>query len=164
MTVRQARSPAWATAVLFLGYAAGKAVYAAQGRLGFPGGPAVSAAEHERYAREMLDVAATQWLAAANGLLGAVLMLATVTSVGRRLPRTPMLAVLGLAFLGLGAGAAIMVVDGFVGIGVGWRWYHGVLGIVAVVLLAATIRSYARATAPGAPPTRRPGATSSPLP
>ncbi len=54
----------------------------------------VSAAEHERYAREMMDVATAQWLAVATGLLAALLVLATVTRVGRRVPRVPMLVVL----------------------------------------------------------------------
>jgi hypothetical protein len=41
-------------------------------------------------------------------------------------------------------------VDGFVGIGVGWRWYHGVLGIVVIGLLLEMIWSYAVATRRGA--------------
>ncbi|TXK43258.1 hypothetical protein [Nonomuraea sp. C10] len=149
MTVRQARWPAYTTAVLFLGYAVGKAVYAAQGKLGFPGGPVVPAADYERYAREMMDVAAAQWMAAANGLLGAALVLLTVTGAGRRVPRALMLLVLAVALAGVGAGAVIMVADGFVGIGIGWQWHHGVIGIAAMGLLAATTHSYARATRPG---------------
>lgn len=133
-------------AVLFLGYAAGKAAFAAQGKLGFPGGPVVPASEHEHYARDVMDVAMAQWLAVATGLLGAMLVMATVTSVGRRVPRVLMLLVLAGALVAVGAGATIMVVDGFVGLGVGWQWYHGVLGIVVVGLLMATIWSYARAT------------------
>jgi hypothetical protein len=133
-------------AALFLGYAAGKAFFAAQGKLGFPGGPVVPAGEYERYTREVMDVALAQWLAAATGVLGAVLVMATVTGVGRRVPRVLMLLALAVALVGLGTGAAIMVVDGFVGIGVGWYWYHGVLGIVVVGLLMATASSYVRAT------------------
>ncbi len=53
------------------------------------------------------------------------------------------LAGMGLAVAG---GGGIMIVDGFVGIGVGWRWYHGVLGAVAIVLSLEMIRSYAKAT------------------
>lgn len=143
---RPVRWPASAMAVVFLGYAAGKAAFAAQGRLGFPGGPVVPAVEHERYAREVMDVATAQWSAAMVGLLGAVLVMATVTSAGRRVPRVLMLLLLAGALLGVGAGAAVMAVDGFVGLGVGWRWYHGILGIVVVGLLVATIRSYAEAT------------------
>ncbi len=143
---RQVRWPAYAMAVLFLGYATGKAVFAAQGKLGFPGGPVVPADEYERYARDVMDVATTQWLAVATGLLGAALVLATVTSVGRRVPRVLMLLMLTGALVGVGAGAAVLVVDGFGGPGPGWRWYHGVVGIVAVGLLTATIWSYARAT------------------
>jgi hypothetical protein len=128
-------------AVLFLGYAAGKSVFAAQGKLGFAGGPAVPASEHERYARDVMDVTMAQWLAVASGLLGAVLVMATVTAVGRRVPRLLMLLALAGALVAVGSGAAIMVVDGFVGIGVGWHWHHGVLGITLVGLLIATIRS-----------------------
>jgi FtsH-binding integral membrane protein len=134
-------------AVVFLGYAAGKAVFAAQGRMGFPGGPVVSAAEHERYAREVMDVATTQWLGVVTGLLGVLLVMATVTPMGRRVPRNLMLLMLGAAFAGLGAGAVILIVDGFTGLfGVGWRWPHGVLGIIMLGLMAATMGSYARAT------------------
>lgn len=135
-------------AVLFLGYAAGKAVFAAQGRLGFPGGPVVPAEEHERYARDLMDVALAQWLAVATGLLGALLALATVTSLGRRVPRVLMLLALAGAMASAGAGAVVMAADGFVGLGVGWRWQHGLLGIVVLGLLTATTWSYARATRP----------------
>lgn len=138
------RWPAWAMAVLFLGYASGKAVFAAHGKLGFPGGPRVPAGEYEVYAREVMDVATAQWLAAANGLLGAVLVVATVTVVGHRLPRWLMLPALGLALVGVGAAAVVMVGDGFLGFGVGWSWCHGVLGIVALALMAATVWSYVR--------------------
>nr|WP_246425728.1 hypothetical protein [Streptomonospora nanhaiensis] len=131
-----------------MAYAAGKGVYAAQGRLGFPGGPPVSAAEHEAYAREMMDVATVQWLAVPTGVLAALLVLATVTAVGRRVPRALMLAGLTGMLLTVGGGAGIMIADGFVGFGVGWRWYHGVLGLVLLGLMAATVLSYARATAP----------------
>lgn len=143
---RPRRWPAYALAVLLLGYSAGKAVFAAQSRLGFPGGPPVSVAEHERYAREMMDVATAQWLAVATGLLAALLVIATVTRAGRQVPRVLMLTALAGVFAAVGAGAAVMVVDGFIGLGVGWRWYHGVIGIVVVALLVATVRSYVQAT------------------
>jgi hypothetical protein len=147
---RPRRWPAYAVAVLFLVYAAGKAAFALQARLGFPGGPVVSVAEHERYARQFMDVATAQWLAAASGVLGACIAVATVTALGRKVPRTLMLLVLVGMLLAVGAGAMIMIVDGFVGIGVGWRWYHGVLGIVVIGLLLEMIRSYAVATRRGA--------------
>ncbi len=130
-------------AVLFLGYAVGKAAFAVESRLGFPGGPPVSAAEAEGY---FLDPAVAQWSAAATGVLGAGLALATVTALGRRVPRAVMLLALTGMLVAVGGGAGIMVLDGFVGFGVGWRWYHGVLGIVVVGLLLATIRSYEKAT------------------
>ncbi|MER5333427.1 hypothetical protein [Micromonospora sp. NPDC002717] len=144
--VHSRRWPAYALAVLFLGYAAGKAVFAAQSRLGFPGGPVVSAAEHESYARDVMGVATAQWSATATGLLAACLAVATVTTLGRRVPRTMMLLALAGMLLAVGAGAMIMVVDGLVGIGVGWQWYHAVLGLVVIGLLLETIRSYATAT------------------
>jgi len=143
---RQVRWPAYAMAALLLGYAAGKAIFAAQGRLGFPGGPVVPAAEYERYTRDVMDVALAQWLAAATGLLGAVLVMATVTGVRRRVPRVLMLLALAGTLVAVGTGATIMVVDGFVGLGVGWHWHHGVLGFVVVGLLIATTWSYVRAT------------------
>ncbi|MEO3783016.1 hypothetical protein ABGB12_06795 [Actinocorallia sp. B10E7] len=130
-------------AILFLGYAAGKAAFALQARLGFPGGPPVTAAESEGY---FLDAAAAQWSAAASGLLGACVVLATVTAPGRRVPRTLMLLLLGGMLLAVGGGAGIMIVDGFVGIGVGWQWYHGVLGLVVIGLFLETARSYAVST------------------
>jgi hypothetical protein len=120
-------------AALFLGYAAGKAAFALQDRLGFPGGPPPA----EDY---FLDAATAQWLAAASGVLGAVIAVATVTRLGRRVPRTVLLAVLAVMLLAVAGGAGIMVVDGFVGIGVGWRWYHGVLGLLAIGLALAMIR------------------------
>lgn len=142
----QVRWPAYGMAVLFLGYAAGKAVFAVQGRLGFPSGPIVSALEHARYAREVMDPAMAQWSAAATGLLGAVLVVATVTRVGRRVPRVLMLLMLAAMLAAVGAGAGTLIVDGFVGLGVGWQWYHGVVGIVVLALMTATIWSYVRAT------------------
>jgi hypothetical protein len=98
----QVRWPALTTTGLFLGYAAGKAVYAALGKLGFPGGPEVPASEYERFAREVMDVTVAQWLATATGVLGAVLVLATVTRVGRRLPRPLLLLTLLVACAGVG--------------------------------------------------------------
>lgn len=145
-SVRPRRWPAYAMALLFLGYAAGKAAFALQARLGFPGGPVVSAAESERYAREFMDAATAQWSAAASGVLGACLALATVKAPGRRVPRTLMLLALVGLLLAAGAGAGIMIVDGFVGIGVGWQWYHAVLGVVVIGLLLAMIQSYVAAT------------------
>lgn len=143
------RWPAFSLAVLLLGYAIGKAVYAAQARLGFPGGPPVSAAETERYAREMMNVATAQWLASATGLLATLLVLATVTRVGRRIPRLPMLLMLAALVIGVGAGAATMAVDGFIGLGIGWSRYYGLAGLSALTLLAATIHSYIQATRHG---------------
>ncbi len=57
-----------------------------------------------------------------------------------------MLLVLVGMLLAAGAGAGIMILDGFVGIGVGWRWYHRVLGIILIGLILAMVRSYAVAT------------------
>ncbi|MBE1559387.1 hypothetical protein [Nonomuraea africana] len=135
--------PSYAMAVLFLGYAAGKVAFALQARLGFPGGPPVSAAETEGY---FMDAAAGQWLAAATGVLGACVAIATVTALGRRAPRPLMLLVLAGMLLAVVGGAGIMIVDGFVGIGVGWQWYHGVLGVVAIGLSLEMTRSYLVAT------------------
>ncbi|MEV5538062.1 hypothetical protein AB0L13_14500 [Saccharopolyspora shandongensis] len=140
---RPRRWPACALAVLFLGYAAGKAVFAWQDRLGFPGGPAVPDAVRDGY---FMDAATAQWLAAATGVLAACVAIATITEPGRRAPRSLMLLVLAGMLLAVAAGAAIMIVDGFIGIGVGWQWHHGVLGIAVVGLLVAMIRSYAEAT------------------
>ncbi|GAA2068847.1 hypothetical protein GCM10009801_17600 [Streptomyces albiaxialis] len=149
------RWPGWTMAALFLGYGLGKAVFAAQGKLGFPGGPAVPAEEYERYARDMMDVATAQWLAASNGLLGAALFLATVAAAGRRIPRVLMLGALTLASAGVGAGMVVLIADGLVGFGVGWRWYHGLLGIAVLALLAAAFLSYVRATRRGTSPAPR---------
>jgi hypothetical protein len=144
----QVRWPALATASLFLGYAAGKAVYAAQGKLGFPGGPEVPTSEYDRYAQEVMDVTVAQWLATATGVLGAVLVLATVTPFGRRLPRPLMLTLLVVACAGVGGGAVILVVDGFFDVGIGWSPWHGVLGLVVLALFSMTVLSYHRATRP----------------
>lgn len=140
---RPRRRPAYAVAVLFLAYAASKTAFALQVRLGFPGGPAVSAGEQASY---FLDAATAQWLATASGVLGACVAIATVTALGRRVPRRLMLLNLVGMLLSAGGGAAIMIVDGFIGIGVGWQWYHGLLGIVVIELLLAMTWSYALAT------------------
>ncbi|MGP4094387.1 hypothetical protein [Nonomuraea sp. KM90] len=138
----QARSrhwPAYALVVLFLGYAAGKAVFALEARLGFPGGPPVSAAETAGY---FMDAAVGQWLASASGLLAACVAVATVTAPGRRAPRGLMVFVLGVMLLAVIGGGGTMALDAFVGIGVGWQWYHGVLGAVAIGLSLEMVRSY----------------------
>jgi hypothetical protein len=140
---RPRRWPAYAVAVLFLGYGVEKAAFALQARLGFPGGPPVSVAETGSY---FMDAASAQWLATASGVLGACIAIATVTALGRRVPRTLMLLVLVGMLLAVGGGAGIMIVDGFVGIGVGWQWYHGVLGILVIGLFLQMIQSYAAAT------------------
>jgi hypothetical protein len=140
---RSRRWPAYAMTVLLLGYAAGKAAFAMQSRLGFPGGPVVPAAEAERY---FLDPATAQWCAAATGVLGAGLALATVTPLVRRVPRPLMLLVLAGMVLAVGGGAAIMVLDGFLGMGIGWQWYHGIFGVVVIALLLAMTRSYVTGT------------------
>jgi hypothetical protein len=143
---RPRRWPACALAVLFLGYAVGKGAYAVQGRLGFPGGPPVSAAETEAY---FLDPAPAQWFAAASGVVGACLVLLTVAPIGPRVPRTLVLLVLAGVLVAVGYGAGVLIVDGFAGVGVGWRWYHGVLGLVVLGLFVETVRSYAMATQRG---------------
>ncbi|MBB4959656.1 hypothetical protein [Micromonospora polyrhachis] len=142
-TDRPRRWPAYAVAVLFLGYAVGKAAFALQARLGFPGGPPVSAAETESY---FLDAATAQWFATASGVLGACVAIATVTALGRRVPRKLMLLVLLGMLVAVGGGAGIMIVDGFVGMGVGWQWHHGLLGILVIGLFLEMVRSYAAAT------------------
>ncbi|SIO89910.1 hypothetical protein BQ8420_24005 [Nocardiopsis sp. JB363] len=136
--------------VAFLGYALGKAYYASQGRLGFPGGPDVPPEAYERPVSAVLGVAAEQWLAAATGLAGALLILAAVTEAGRRVPRPLMLLLLSGALLGVGAAAVAMAADAFLGMGPGWEWYHGLLGIVALVLMVATTVSYVRSVGPWA--------------
>ncbi|MGW3349134.1 hypothetical protein ACWDA3_38040 [Nonomuraea rubra] len=149
---RPRRWPAYAVALLLLGYAAGKAVFALQARLGFPGGPPVPAAEAAAY---FLDPAFAQWLASASGVVGACVALATVTSIGRWVSRTLTLVVLAVMTLAVVGGGGIMVLDGFVGIGVGWQWYHGVLGLVAIGATVEMSRSYLVATRPA----RRRGAS-----
>ena len=143
-SVPQPRWPARTLAALFLAYGLGKAVFAAQGRLGFPGGPVVPAEEYVTYARDMMDVTTAQWLAASNGLLGALFFLAVTTPLVHRAPRLLVLPVLTLASLGIGAGMAVLVTDGFFGLGVGWRWYHGMLGLAVLSLEALAIRAYLR--------------------
>ncbi|MEO3789468.1 hypothetical protein ABGB14_04605 [Nonomuraea sp. B10E15] len=140
---RPRRWPAYAVAGLFLGYAAGKAAFATQARLGFPGGPPVPASEAASY---FMDAATAQWLATASGVAGAGIVLLTVLPLGRRVPRWLMLLVLAGMAAAVGGGAGIMAVDGFVGVGVGWQWYHGLLGIAVIVLFLETIRSYATST------------------
>lgn len=142
---RPRRWPACAVAALFLVYATGKAAFAVQDRLGFPGEPPVSAAETEGY---FMDAATAQWFAVASGVLGACVAMATVTAFGRGMPRAIGLFVLTVLLAAVVGGAGIMVVDGFVGIGVGWRWYHGVVGALAIGLSLEMARAYTAATKP----------------
>ncbi|WP_202872390.1 hypothetical protein [Kribbella soli] len=138
--------PAYGVAVLMLGYAVGKAAFAVQGRLGFPTGPVVSAAEQERY---FLNPSLAQSFAAVSGIVGAMLALATIGAFGRRVPRRLMLVALAVLVVGVGAGSVVMVLDGFVGLGIGWQWYHGVVGLITFVLLVAMARGYFGADAGG---------------
>ncbi|MFI7063373.1 hypothetical protein ACIBL3_20490 [Kribbella sp. NPDC050124] len=140
---RLRRWPAYSMAVLMLGYAVGKAAFALKSQLGFPGGPPVSAAETAAY---FLDPALAQWLASASGVLGACIAVATVTTPGRGVPRRLMLVVLAIMTLAVLGGGGVMLVDGFVGIGVGWQWYHGVVGLAAIVLSVEMFRSYLTTT------------------
>lgn len=133
------RWPAYALALVFLGYAAGKAAFALQARLGFPGGPPVSAAETASY---FLDPTLAQWLACASGVLGACVAVASVPRRGRAVPRALMLVMLTVMTLAVLGGGGVMLVDGFVGIGIGWQWYHGVVGLVAIALCLELFRSY----------------------
>jgi hypothetical protein len=133
-------------AVLLLVYTVGKVAFAAQGRLGLPTGPIVPAASHGSY---FMDVATAQWTAAATGVLGAFLAIATVTPLAGWIPRTLMLPALAGMLLGVGGGAGIMIVDGFGGPGPGWHWYHGLVGTVAIGLLLSVVRSYAVRSGPG---------------
>lgn len=114
-----------------------------QARLGFPGGPPVTDAETKDY---FLDPALAQWFATATGVLAAVVALATVTAAGRRVPRPLMLLVLAGMAVAVLAGGGIMALDAFVGLGVGWNAYFGVVGVAMVALFAETTRSYLRAT------------------
>jgi hypothetical protein len=73
------------------------------------------------------------------GVLASGIAVATVTGLGRRVPdagcrvtRTVMLLVLAGMLLAVGAGATIMIVDGFVGLGVSWRWHQVATRRVAV--------------------------------
>ena len=136
--------PAYGVAFLMLGYAVGKAAFAVEGRLGFPSGPAVPAAEQAAY---FLNPSVAQALAAVSGVLGAALALATVSGFGCRVPRKLLLVGVLLLVVGVGAGALVMVLDGFVGLGIGWQWYHGVVGLVMLCLLAALAHSSLRADA-----------------
>ncbi|MEV0290059.1 MULTISPECIES: hypothetical protein [unclassified Kribbella] len=137
------RWPAYLLALLFAGYAAGKAAFALQARLGFPSGPPVSEAETAGY---FLDPTLAQWLACASGVLGACIAIASVSARGRGVPRPLMLVVLAVMTLAVLGGGGVMLVDGFVGIGVGWQWYHGVVGLVAIALCLEMFRSYAMTT------------------
>ncbi|KGN34212.1 hypothetical protein N802_12600 [Knoellia sinensis KCTC 19936] len=134
--------PAYVMAVLSLGYALGKATYAVQGKLGFPTGPEVPAEEYLSYQRDLMNVSVAQWLGCATGLLGAAIAWATVTPAGRRVPRPLMLLALVGMLVGVGAGAGVLVIDGFVGLGVGWQWFHGIAGVVVLAVMGLMTRSW----------------------
>lgn len=124
---------------MFLAYAVGKGVFAAQHRLGFPGGPPVSDAEAAGY---FLDASVGQWMACGSGVLGALVVLAAAYRWevwGGRVVLGGALSLVVLAVLG---GGGIMALDGFVGIGVGWQWYHGVVGVVVILLSLLVAREF----------------------
>ena len=135
------RWPAYGLAVLFLGYAVGKAALAARARLGFPGGPPVSAAETGEY---FLDPAVAQWFAAGSGVLAAGIVLATVLPTGHRPPPLLLAPALGILAAATCWGGGVMVLDPVLGLGVGWPWPFAVPGAAALVLVGVTIRTYAR--------------------
>ncbi|MET9315329.1 hypothetical protein ABZX12_26230 [Kribbella sp. NPDC003505] len=139
-STRHRRWPAYLMAVLLLGYAVGKAVFAMRSRPGFPSGPP---AEGHSF---VLSTVTTQWLAAATATIGAGLCVVSAMEVGLKAPRRLMLPALVLLTLSVGAGAAIVVIDGFIGLGLGWHWYHGAVGLVAIGLITAMFRSYLTAT------------------
>ncbi|GAA3396992.1 hypothetical protein [Cryptosporangium minutisporangium] len=102
--------PAALCATLFLGYAAGKAYYATQGRLGLPGGATVPPEAYE----QLGYVPQRQWALAALGLVAALLAVATVVprdgAVARWLPpRWLILTGLWGALVPLAAGVPFVV-------------------------------------------------------
>lgn len=134
------RWPAYLMTVMLLGYALAKVVFAMQTRLGFPSG--LPTAEHI----VLLKAEIAQRLVAGGAVIGAGLSLVSATKIGRRAPRTVMLPALALMALSVGAGAVVVVLDAFIDLGIGWRWYHGAVGLVAIGLCAALIHSYIKAT------------------
>ncbi|WP_051838188.1 MULTISPECIES: hypothetical protein [unclassified Streptomyces] len=92
--------PAYMSVLAQLVYAGEKGSYAAQGRLGIPGGPLVSASQYA----ETSDVALTQWTLALLGLLSAAIALAAVRPWGGLAPRP-------LLLLGLWATGALAAVS-----------------------------------------------------
>ncbi|GAA0246531.1 hypothetical protein [Cryptosporangium japonicum] len=93
-------APAYLCATGLLVYAGQKAYYAAQGRLGIPGGASVPTSAYA----ELGHVAARQWTLASLGLLGAALALSTVFA-RRRLLLVP----LWVALLPMLAGAPYLI-------------------------------------------------------
>ncbi|MGW3056643.1 hypothetical protein ACWC98_12020 [Streptomyces goshikiensis] len=92
--------PAYLSAVDQLIYAAGKGYYATQGRLGIPGGPAVTAAQYS----DTSNVALAQWVLASLGVLSVAMALAAVRPWGGLIPRP-------LLLLGLWGTAALAAVS-----------------------------------------------------
>jgi hypothetical protein len=99
--------PAYLCAVALLVYAVEKGWYAAHGRIGIPGGPHVPDSAYQ----ELHHIGLRQWTLAGLGLAGALLALATVTPLGRHLPRLLMLILLWGALLPMVAGLPYLVAD-----------------------------------------------------
>ncbi|GAA4036716.1 hypothetical protein GCM10022247_73180 [Allokutzneria multivorans] len=83
-----------------------------------------------------------QWFVCPSGVLGTCIAFATITTAARGVPRTVML-------LAVGSGAVI--VDAFIGIGVGWRWHHGILSLSVIALLVEMTWSCAHRLKVGRP-------------
>lgn len=127
--------PAYVSAVGQLVYTGQKGYYAAQGRLGIPGGPPVTPSQYT----DGSDVALAQWTLASLGLLTAVIALAAVRPWGGLVPRPLLL--LGLWGTVAPAAAAQMHVAHEVLFGsagpAGWSGRAAVQGVAALCLWVA---------------------------
>lgn len=99
--------PAWLCAAALLLYAVEKAYYATQGKLGLPFGTQVPASVYQ----ELHHVALRQWTLSTVGLTAGLLAFASVSPLGRYLPRWLMLVLLWGALIPMAAGLPYVLRD-----------------------------------------------------
>ncbi|MFG3442447.1 hypothetical protein ACGF0J_34840 [Nonomuraea sp. NPDC047897] len=122
-------------------YVVSKAHFALEERIGVSGGPRVAADAYRSYGPG--EVAQAQWANAAGGVLIALLLLASLTPVRRRLARWTLLVLLGICSA-MAAAGAIGMLGGALLTDRGGVVFGGYCAIWAALLTAATLAFHRR--------------------
>ncbi|SFJ86727.1 hypothetical protein SAMN05216275_113104 [Streptosporangium canum] len=125
-------------------YLASKAHFALEERIGVTGGPQVTADAYRDYGPG--EVAQAQWANAAAGALIVLLLLVSLTSVRRLLPRWILLALLWTC-AAMAAAGAIGMLGGAMLTDRGGAVFGGYCAVWAVLLIVATLDFHRRSRA-----------------